>query len=186
MGNTALMNELRNADAILEGHFLLTSGWHSQQFFQMARVVEQPALLQKWCSRLAEQMPPAQTCVAAPLGAIVISYEMARLFHGRSIAALKSPDGRMTLPADRLAPGESVVIIEDAVATGLSVRKVIQAVTEQGGRVSAIGALVNRSQTSFGDLPFYAVLNLEKPVPSWEPQNCPLCKQGIPLVRPKA
>ncbi len=185
VSNSNLLEELRAAHAILDGHFLLTSGWHSRQFFQMARVVEQPSLLQTWCQRLAGLMPASPTCVAAPLGGIVISYEMAHIFHGRSISALKSPEGTMILPEGLLTPGEEVVIIEDAVATGLSVRKVIRAVTEQGGRVKAIGALVNRAQTTFAPLPFYAVLDLGQPVPSWKPEDCPLCQQGVPLVRPK-
>lgn len=180
--------QLKAIGADLDGHFILTTGKHSSRFFMLARISEHPAVLEAWCRELWQNLQPyaVTTFVGAAVGGILPAYEMATVAHGRALFAEKVPDGSMQLYDGALEHGEPVIVIEDAVATGSSIRKVIAAVEDQKAHVVAIGAFVDRGTEITWPVPFTAVLRLSEPVPMWEPEHCPLCEAGIPLVKPKS
>lgn len=180
---------LRSSKAFLEGHFLLTTGRHSDQFFLLARLTEQPALLDIWAEALAERLEAfgIQTVVGPAVGGIIPAYAVAsHMPHTRVIFAEKSADQMVFKRGFHIEPGESIAVVEDAVTTGSSVAKVVTAVNEAGGQVRVVGALINRSQgpLQFRE-PLEALLSVDN-APNWDPADCPLCRQGVALQRPKS
>ena len=188
-GNKAF-SLLREAGAYLEGHFLLTTGRHSNQFFLLARLTERPDWLMPWAQELALRLKPyqASTLVGPAVGGIIPAFAVAGFWPGsRMLFAEKDAQGTMGFRRGfRIQEGEKVVVIEDAVTTGSSVAKVIEAVKAQGGLVEAVGALVDRSQGSlkFSE-PLVSLLRTGE-IPHWNPDECPLCRQGVELSRPKS
>lgn len=186
------LDELTKHGAYLRGHFLLTTGRHSDQFLLMARLTEKPEALAGWAQELARRLKVygARTVVGPAVGGIIPAYAVAAEWEGsRMLFAEKSENGGMRFKRGfTLAVDEPVVVVEDVVTTGSSVDKVVEAVREARGRVVAIGALVDRGHDkphwdAFG---FEALLRLTPgSIPTWEPQACPLCQAEIPLTRPK-
>ena len=187
------------------GHFRLTTGLHSDEFFLLARAFQYPEVLERLgadlAARLRRVLPPGEPPGAAggasgpgaPVGAVVgpamggvlLAHAVARVLGARSLFAEKEPDGSMRLKRGfRLAPGEPVVVVEDVVTTGSSVRKTLEAVAAAGGRVVAVGAVVDRSggRVHFG-VPMVALLT--RAAAAFRPEACPLCARGVPLVAPK-
>lgn len=181
-------HDLIETGAELRGHFLLTTGLHSPRFFLMARLGEHPSKMLRWGAKLGELLAhyDAPTVVGAALGGIIPAYAVAASSQRRVIFAEKTQAGPMALYSGALDPGEKVLVIEDAVATGSSIRKVMAAVADQQGEVVAIGALIHRGSEIAWPVPFHSVVSLSEPVPMWPPDTCPLCQEGIPLTRPKA
>lgn len=181
--------DLEDVGAYLRGHFLLTTGRHSDQFFLFARLTEYPHRLRPWVRLLAERLRPygARTVAGPAVGGIIPAYAVAAEWPDtRVIFAEKDEAQGMTFKRGfQLKAGEPVVVVEDAVTTGSSVRRVVDAVARLGGTVVAVGALIDRSggQADWG-CPFESVLRLT--VPSWLPEECPLCRADIPLTRPKS
>ncbi len=181
---------LREAGAYLQGHFLLTTGRHSDQFFLLARLTERPQWLMPWAQELARRLEPYQvsTVVGPAVGGIIPAFAVAGFWPGsRMLFAEKDSGGTMTFRRGfRVEPGEGVVVIEDAVTTGGSVAQVIEAVKAQGGRVQAVGALVDRSQGPLRFTEPLVSLLRTGPIPHWDPADCPLCQEGVALTRPKS
>ncbi len=187
------LNELAKHQAYLKGHFVLTTGRHSDQFLLMARLTERPWALAEWTKELAFRLKDygARTVVGPAVGGIIPAYAVASEWEGsRMLFAEKSDNGSMSFKRGfSLAPGEKVVVVEDVVTTGSSVDKVIEAVHGAGGMVVAVGALVDRGHDKphWNDRGFEALLRLAPgSIPTWDPGECPLCQAGIPLTRPKA
>lgn len=183
------LEDLQDVGAYLTGHFLLTTGRHSDTFFLLARLTERPDRLIPWISLLRERLGEtgAHTVVGPAVGGIIPAYQLASAMgHTRVLFAEKGADGTMQFRRGfKLAPGEPVIVVEDAVTTGFSVGKVISAVEEQGGRVAAVGALVSRAQGTLPwTVPMVSVLELTG-VRNWDPSECPLCQEGVPLSAPK-
>ena len=153
----------------------------------MARLVERPDKLKRWADQLAELLAPysAGTVVGPALGGILPAYAVAESSHRRVLYAEKTDDGEMSLYTGALSDGERVIVVEDAVATGSSVRKVIKAVEKQHGVVEAIASLVHRGADVQWPVPYYSVVSLSEPVPMWPADACPLCKSGVALTYPK-
>lgn len=171
--------------ALLTGHFLLSSGRHSDRYFQCALVLQHPSYAELLCRELVRRLDVGrvEAVVGPALGGIIVSYEVARALGVRSLFAERE-NGRMTLRRGfALSPGERVLVVEDVVTTGGSVREVLEAVRQSGAEAAGVAALVDRSNGSvdFG-LPFYSLLTL--PAASYLPQECPLCRRGEPLVKP--
>ncbi|MCD5406452.1 MAG: orotate phosphoribosyltransferase [Desulfotomaculum sp.] len=173
--------------AMLNGHFLLTSGQHSNQYFQCAQVLQYPQHGELLCQELARRIMakghPVQAVIAPATGGILVSYELARALGVRSLFAERE-QGIMTLRRGfRIKPGEQVLVAEDVITTGGSVREVIAAVENWGGKVVAVAVLVNRSggKADLG-VPTEALINTD--VVTYQPENCPLCQQGLPAVKP--
>ncbi len=189
MNPEAVRTLLAEAGAIMEGHFLLTSGRHSRYFVQCSQVLQYPDHTAALTAALAERLQPVMelrptTVVGPALGGIVLAYEMARTLRARALYAEKTPGGMVFRRGFRLRPAETVLVVEDVVTTGGSVNAVIEAVRDAGAWVAGVGALVDRSGGDVGfRVPFASLLRL--PMEDWDPRLCPLCHAGIALVRPK-
>jgi orotate phosphoribosyltransferase len=184
-----LLDVFKQRGALLEGHFLLSSGLHSPRYLQCARVLMDPALATRLGAQLADVLRPllagvAPTAVVAPaLGGVLVAHEVARGFSCRGLFTERQ-DGAMTLRRGfTLDAGEAVVIVEDVITTGGSTREVLEAVGTCGGRVLAVGSLVDRSGGSVDlGLPRASLLSLE--VPTYSAEVCPLCAQGSRPEKP--
>jgi len=175
----------KDTGALLEGHFLLTSGLHSPQYFQCARVLQYPQHAQKLCWEIAYHfmLEKVDLVVGPAMGGIVVAQEVARLMNCRAIFAERE-QGRMTLRRGfEIKPAERVLVVEDVVTTGGSVGEVIRLVQQSGASLVGVGVLVDRSQNRVVfDAPKFSVIAME--VVTYNPDDCPLCKKGLPLVKP--
>ncbi len=178
-----LLAVFKERQALLEGHFLLSSGLHSKRYLQCARVLMDPELATRLGRDLREKLRPllggaAPTAVVAPaLGGVLVAHEVARGFGCRGLFTERQ-DGVMTLRRGfELRAGEPVVVVEDVITTGGSTREVLDCVRVLGAQVLAVGSLVDRSggEVDLG-LPRASLLQLE--VEAWEAAACPLCAQG--------
>lgn len=164
---------------LTEGHFLLTSGRHSNRYLQCAQVLQYPNYTEELCSQIAEAYKNAAVdlVVGPAIGGVLLSYEVGRQLNARAIFAEREA-GKMTLRRGfEIVPGQRVLIVEDVVTTGGSVKEVIDLVKQSGGTLVGVGLLVDRSggKVDFGVLT-YALINLE--IESYTPEDCPLCKRG--------
>ncbi|MBZ4646573.1 MAG: orotate phosphoribosyltransferase [Clostridia bacterium] len=176
---------LKEAGVLLEGHFLLTSGRHSNKYLQCAKIFQYTKYSEELCKALADKFKDAgvDVVIGPAIGAIQMSYEVSRWLGVKNIFAERE-NGIMTLRRGfTIEKGQKVLVVEDVVTTGGSVREVIKIVQESGGEVAGVGAVVDRTggKIDFGTR-FEAVISME--VESYEPENCPLCKQGIPFIKP--
>ena len=184
---------LRETGTLREGHFRLTSGRHSDRFFLMPHAFQFPAETEILCRGLAQLFAAeeVETVIGPATGGIILAYEVARqvsTLSGRRVRAIfteKSDDGAMALKRQwTLRPGERVLMVEDAITTGGSVQKAIDAIRPFGPEIVGVACIVDRSGGSadFG-VPMRSLVKVR--VESWLPEECPLCQQGIELVRPK-
>ncbi|MFW6180821.1 MAG: orotate phosphoribosyltransferase [Spirochaetota bacterium] len=176
---------LRSAGALLEGHFLLTSGNHSGSYVQCALLLSRPGtalpFMEDIAARFAET--PVDTVIAPAVGGIIVAYEVARLVGARALF-MEREEGDMTLRRGfSLQPGERVLVVEDVITTGGSVREVRKTAERHGARVQAVACLVDRSGGAFKPgVPFHSCVQLRFPV--YPPSGCPLCRENVPLVKP--
>ncbi|HZK25146.1 MAG TPA: orotate phosphoribosyltransferase [Oscillospiraceae bacterium] len=181
-----VLDVLQKTGVLLEGHFLLTSGRHSDRYLQCARVFQYPDYAEEFCQALAAMFKEEQVdvCIGPALGGVVIAYETARACKTRGIFAERDQAGLMTLRRGfSIEAGERVLVLEDVVTTGGSVREVIALIRELGGNVVGVASIVDRSngKVDFG-VPYQALIRLD--VASYDAEDCPLCKQGTPAVKP--
>ena len=183
---------LREAGAMLEGHFQLSSGRHSGLYVEKFRLLERPPQTDALCGMIADWAKPLspEVCAGPTTGGLLLSYEVARHLGLRSIFAEKA-EGAETggLPASgrvfergfTIAPGERVLVVDDVLTTGGSIRDVLEAVRGLGGEPIGVGVVIDRGggKVDFG-LPLFACLKLD--LPTYEADACPLCEQGIPLT----
>jgi orotate phosphoribosyltransferase len=184
-----LLSIFRDSEALLEGHFLLTSGLHSDRYFQCARVLQFPHYTELLCGEIAHQFRPAgiEVVVAPALGGIVVGQEVGRQLRARTLFAERK-EGAMELRRGfRIAPGENVLVCEDVVTTGGSVAEVIALVRKAGGKIAGVAYIVDRSggKVRFPRDPGGAQFSLATmDVVAYTPEKCPLCAKGIPVVKP--
>jgi orotate phosphoribosyltransferase len=180
-----LAETLLDRGALLEGHFRLSSGRHSDRFVQKFRILEDPGLVEGVARALAERTKEfaPTVVVSAAVGGIVLGYEVARqLGGGRKAIFVEKEDGVPTLRRGFvLDPHDRPLVVEDVVTTGGSVREVLAVVRARGAEPVAVGAIVRRQPSDFG-VPTVALLDL--PVQSYEPGACPQCASGEPLTEP--
>jgi len=181
-----ILEVFRKAGALLEGHFLLSSGLHSPQYLQCARVLEDPATAERLCGRLARGFADDRIeCVVGPaLGGILVAYELARALAARALFAERE-EGRMRLRRGfAIRKGERVLLAEDVVTTGGSLREVEDLVTAAGGEVVGVACLVDRTsgRAPLFRAPLTALVKVD--VPTYPPEACPLCEKGVPAVKP--
>ncbi len=190
MNSEEVLRAFRESKAFLNGHFELRSGLHSDQFFQCAMVLRYPRVAERLCRALSDKVRAglgAATkvdCVIGPaMGGIVVGHEIARNLDARSIFAEKE-DGKLVLRRGfQVKEGENFVVGEDVVTRGGRVQESIDIIEQRGGNVVAVALLVNRSggKASFS-CPVFSLLAME-PV-AYEPDDCPLCKKGMPIEHP--
>jgi orotate phosphoribosyltransferase len=189
MAEAELLEELRRVGALREGHFLLTSGQHSPVFLLLARVFEHPELGGEIGRRLAGLFRDegVEAVVGPAMGGVILAYEVARHLPGtRALFAEKTPDGGMGLRRGfQIGEGERVLVVEDVLTTGGSVRKVLDHLAGRAELVG-VGTVVDRSggKTTFGTIPLRSLLRLD--LPQYLPEGCPECRRQMPLERPKA
>ena len=176
---------LIETSAIMEGHFLLTSGLHSPRYVEKFNVLQKPVYTEKLCRAMAEKFKDAniETVVGPVTGGILLAHETGKALGTRAIFTERE-NGKMTFRRGFTLPeGERVLIVEDIVTTGGSIREVIDVVKEHGGIPVAVSMLVDRSggKATFGDVPSTALLHMD--VQTYQPDECPLCKQGIPMTK---
>jgi orotate phosphoribosyltransferase len=185
MEDREILETFRQHQALLEGHFILSSGLHSDRYIQCALVLQHPEVAGRLGQELAAKLGKtgAKAVVSPALGGILVGHEVARALGLRSLFAERQ-DGRMTLRRGfTLAPEEPTIVVEDVITTGGSTRETMAAVEEAGGRVLAAGALVDRSggAAELG-VPRAALLTLT--VQNYDAAQCPLCRAGLPTVKP--
>ena len=185
MTEPAILQVFRENSALLEGHFILSSGLHSDRYIQCALVLQHPRVAERLCSELAAKLRHvgAQVVAAPALGGILVAHEVARALGIRALFAERQ-EGAMTLRRGfTLSPGEPVLVVEDVMTTGLSTRETMKCVEQAGGKIVGVGALIDRSGGTVDlGMPKAALLTLA--IQNYNPADCPLCKAGIPAVKP--
>lgn len=180
-----LLETFRQSGALLDGHFRLSSGLHSKGYLQCALVLQHPHT----ASRLAEALAATArdwtpAAVLSPaLGGVVIGHEVARALGVRAMFAERQ-DGRLVLRRGfAIAPGDRILVVEDVVTTGLSTRETMDVARASGGVVVGAASLVNRSggRADVG-VPLVSLVAID--LPTWDEAACPLCAQGLPVVKP--
>jgi orotate phosphoribosyltransferase len=176
---------LRDHSALLEGHFVLSSGLHSDRYIQCALALQHPPVAERLGAELAARMRPwgATVVVAPALGGVLVAHEVARALGVRALFAERQ-EGVMTLRRGfTLSPGEPALVVEDVITTGLSTRETMASVERAGGRVVGVGALVDRSGGGVDwKIPHAALVTLA--VKNYAPAECPLCRSGLPASKP--
>jgi len=175
----------QKSNALLAGHFLLTSGKHSNIYLEKFLVLQHPEYTAELAKAIAKHFKEKKidVVVGAAVGGIILAYETARQLKVRGIF-MEREEGKLTLRRGfSIAEGEKVLIVEDIVTTGGSVLEVIDKVKEYKGDIAGVGVLINRSG---GDLKFdvpetYFLAKVD--VNSYEPGDCPQCKEGVPLTK---
>ncbi len=187
MTRDEIITILEDTGVLLDGHFLLTSGRHSGGFLQCSQVLQYPETAARICQEMAGPFRDmgVETVMGPALGGIILSYEVARVLGCRAVFT-ENWDGRMTLRRGfHLRPGERVLVVEDAVSTGGSIRKVLDVAREKEAQVVGVSVMVDRTAGAgldFG-IPAEALLTLD--IKSYDPDECPLCREGVPLRKPK-
>ena len=177
---------LRQVGAIQQGHFLLTSGLHSNTYVEKFQVLQWPRQTERLCSFIAAEFRDRGIeVVAGPTtGGIIIAYEVARQLDVRGIFAERSDSGGRTFRRGfQVRPGERVLVVDDILTTGGSIQDVVDEVRRLHGEVVAVAVLVDRSDGKARlDAPVFALHRLS--IPTYQPQACPLCAHGEPLTKP--
>jgi len=180
-----ILGIFKETKALLEGHFILTSGMHSDRYFQCARVFQYPWHAETLCREIADRFrnKKIDAVISPAVGGIVVGQEIARLLKVRSIFT-ERVDGKMSLRRGFVvSAGERILIAEDVTTTGGSVREVMEAARAQGGLIVGVTGVVDRSggKAKF-DVPYFALLQME--VVNHPAENCPLCRAGSVPVKP--
>jgi orotate phosphoribosyltransferase len=176
--------QLEARGAILKGHFQLASGRHADTYIEKFRILQWPDITSELCGEIAREFRDRVNLVAGPTtGGVILAFETARQLGLRAIVAerVEGGAGREFRRGFELGDGDRVLVVDDVLTTGGSVREVIDAVRARGALVAGVGVLVDRSGgwTDFG-VPFYGCLTID--VASWLPEECNLCRDGVPLV----
>lgn len=181
----AILDVFRRVGALLEGHFRLTSGLHSPGYLQCALVLQHPKEAEACGVAIAERVRSlAPTVVLSPaLGGIVIGQEVGRALGVRAVFAERQ-DGRLMLRRGfTLAPDDRVLVVEDVVTTGGSTRETIDVARAAGAQVVGAASIIDRSGGQQGlDVPYHPLAPVQ--LPTYQPEACPLCAAGLPVVKP--
>ncbi|MGH2568641.1 MAG: orotate phosphoribosyltransferase [Bacteroidota bacterium] len=180
-----ILDIFRETQALLEGHFLLTSGLHSPQYFQCARVLQYPKYLHLFSGEIASRFEysDVEVVISPAIGGIVVGTEVGRMMRARTIFSERK-NGVMELRRGfELRPGERALIVEDVVTTGGSVFEVVELVNKASAKLAGVGSIVDRSNGKIKfDAKYFSVLQLD--VVAYKPDECPLCQQGIEVIKP--
>lgn len=187
LSKNVVLSIFKETGALLEGHFQLTSGLHSPQYFQCAKVLQHPAHTELLCGSIAAHFRGTRidTVIAPALGGIVVGQEVGRQLGVRTMFTERK-EGEMQLRRGfEIGKGERVLVCEDVVTTGGSVFEVIDILKQRGGVLAGVGYIVDRSGGTVrfdAEAGQYATLQMDVTV--YKPEECPLCKQGSPAVKP--
>lgn len=170
--------------ALLQGHFRLASGLHSNIYFEKAQVLQYPRNVERLCSEIARRFAEegVQVVIGPTTPGVIIAYETAKALDCRAIFAEKEGNRRVLRRGFTISPGEKVLVVDDVLTTGGSVRDVLDLVVLNRGDVVGIGVLVDRSTGVDFGVRLEALAKVS--APAFTPEQCPLCREGVPLVRP--
>ncbi len=185
MENKKFLNLLGQCGALMDGHFLLSSGKHSSRYVQCALALQDSKICSKLCAALAERWRDkgVNVVVAPALGGIVFSYELGRHLGVRGIFMERPSGGEMTLRRGfAIAPQEKVLIAEDVITTGGSVKEIMERVRAIGAEIVGVAAIVDRSSGIKFDCQAESCVQME--IPAYDPDSCPMCGKGMPVVKP--
>ena len=178
------MQIFKDAGAMLEGHFLLTSGLHSPTYWEKFRVLQYPHYTEKLCQLIAEhfKQDEVQVVVGPTTGGIILAFEVARQLGVKGIFAEKEGEERIFRRGFTINPGDRVLVVDDVLTTGSSVAEVIEAVGKLGGITIGVGVLVDRAeQKKELGVPLFSCLQVT--TTTYTPAECPLCAADIPLTK---
>lgn len=181
--NNYVINILKEVEALLEGHFLLSSGRHSNRYCQCAKLLQYPDKAEKVLNVVVEKLKDVDfdIIVGPAMGGVIVAYEIGRQTDKPAIFT-ERVEGKMTLRRGfEIKPGEKVLISEDVVTTGKSSLETVEVINKLGGEVVGICCIVDRKSSNI-DLPIYSCVQLD--IESYEVNDCPLCKQNIPYEKP--
>jgi len=185
MQSAKVIETFKNAGALLEGHFILSSGLHSGAYLQCAIALQTPAVAAEFGAAVAEQFAGQriETVASPAIGGLVIGYEVARHLDARFIWTEREA-GRMTLRRGfSVQPDERILVVEDVITTGGSTRETIAALREHGAEIVAAASIIDRSgNTADVGVPRVSLATLN--VPAVDPEDCDLCKRGQPAIKP--
>ena len=186
MTEKEILDSFLATKALLQGHFLLRSGLHSDRFFQAALVLQHTRLAAELCAELAGKFAGEKidSVISPALGGLVVGQEVGRSLGVRAIFAEKDEQSNLVLRRGfSIAAGERMLVAEDVVTKGGRVQQTIDLVRRAGGQVVGIAVLVDRSggETTF-DVPLKSLVRLS--LPTYAPASCPLCRQGLPVEKP--
>ena len=180
-----ILKIFKESGALLEGHFILTSGLHSASYFQCAKVLQYPRHAETLCKEIAERFKKERVDVvlSPAVGGIVLGQEIARLMKVRAIFAERVEEEMTLRRGFEIAEGERVLLAEDVTTTGGSVKKVMETAKEFGADIVAVSAVVDRSsgRAEF-DVPYFSLFQMD--IQNYNPENCPMCKAGSQPVKP--
>jgi orotate phosphoribosyltransferase len=185
MNNKIIFELFEKTGALLHGHFRLTSGLHSPQYFQCAQVLQFPQHAEELCRGIANFYRDQKIdCVVSPaIGGIVVGQEVARHLGCRAIFAEREEQQMTFRRGFSIQPGEHILAVEDVVTTGGSIKEVIELCKNLGAVPMGVGCIVDRSngKVTF-DPSFYSLLQMQ--VVTYSPETCPLCEQKVPIIKP--
>jgi len=175
---------LAKTGAIQDGHFLLTSGRHSPRYVEKFRLLENPALTVPLCGAIAERFRPRapEVVLGAVTGGVLLSFEIARQLGIRSIFAEREVGKLVLRRGFALRAGERVLIVDDILTTGGSVKELLEVARAANAPVAGVAVLVDRRSDRNDGLELFSLAQLT--IPNWEAASCPLCREGVPLVKP--
>ena len=185
MNNIDVKELLIKADGLLSGHFCLTSGLHSDTYFQCAKLYQYPDIVEQLATVLADKLKNVEfdTIVAPAIGAVIFGYEVAKQTKKRNLFVERKDNEMQLRRGYTLKKGERVVIIEDVITTARTIFETMEAIKEFECEIVGVGCIVDRTQGKMEDkFKIYSLLQ-SSPV-TYNPADCPLCKQGIELVKP--
>jgi orotate phosphoribosyltransferase len=184
MTNEEIIDLFKESGALLTGHFKLTSGRHSDVYYEKFTLLKNPTVCTKICEEMANQFRArgAETIVGPTTGGIIIAYDVARYLGIESIYAEAGDSGRVFRRGFSLEPGQKVVIVDDILTTGRSLREVIELVESFEAKIVGLGVLLDRSGGSAAfDYPLTALAHVA--AESWAPEDCPMCARGEDLTQ---
>jgi len=187
MQEIEILDIFTKTGAYQQGHFKLSSGLHSGAYLQCALVLQDPRLSDRLCSVLAAKFRADEpdVVIGPAMGGVVLAYELARSLKARALFTERDASGKMTLRRGfTVCPQNKVLIAEDVLTTGRSVKEVIALLQEDGIRPVGVACLVDRSSSKadFGGIKHESLIKLN--IPTFEEDKCPLCQEGMPLVKP--
>jgi orotate phosphoribosyltransferase len=180
-----LMNIFRQKDAYLEGHFLLSSGLHSPNYMQCAKILQFPEIASDLGARIHQRLniSGVDLILSPALGGVIIGHEVAHAFHVPFLFCERDPKEFKLRRGFQIQPGQNVVVIEDVITTGGSTKETIAVAQTEGANIVGVGSIVDRSMQPL-DFPAPYVSLLKLPLEQYRPDACPLCAEGIPVVKP--
>ncbi len=188
MNEQAVIEMFSRRGALLTGHFLLSSGLHSEKYLQCALVLQYPQDAEQLGAALADYFreDKIDLVVAPALGGVIVAHVVARALSVPALFTEREGNQMQLRRGFQISPGARVLVVEDVITTGRSTREVISVVEQYGGEIAGIGSLIDRSsgQTQLTQLPYKRAALANLLVPNYQAESCPFCQQGLPVVKP--